>query len=110
MKSYALDLTAVRAMHVRSGMNDRNEHSGLNAITKTLIVVAIIGALNWGLVGFFNYNLVDAIFGGGAVEETSSASRIVYAIVGVAGLLAAMLLPKLHATDVRHHRPVRGAV
>ena len=73
-------------------------------ITKVLIVLAIIGAVNWGLIGFFNWNLVDAIFGGGSAEETSTASRVVYALVGIAGLVALVLLPKLHAVTVDRHR------
>jgi uncharacterized protein len=75
-------------------------------ITKVLMILAIIGAVNWGLIGFFNFNLVDAIFGGGAVEQTSAASRIVYALVGLAGLAALVLLPKLHATPVDRPRGV----
>lgn len=55
---------------------------------KLLLVIALIGALNWGLIGFFNFNLVAAIFG-----EGSTASRIVYALVGLAGLGAAFLTP-----------------
>lgn len=61
---------------------------------KVLATVAIIGAINWGLVGFFNFNLVDAIFGGGARETTSAASRVIYALVGLAGLAMIALLPK----------------
>ena len=56
------------------------------------------GSKSWGLVGFFNWNLVDAIFGGGANEDTSGLSRVIYAIVGLAGLAAIPLLktfPKL---------------
>jgi uncharacterized membrane protein YuzA (DUF378 family) len=62
---------------------------------KVLLAVAIIGALNWGLVGFFNFNVVDAIFGGGAREETSGVSRFIYALVGLCGLgcLALMIRP-----------------
>jgi uncharacterized membrane protein YuzA (DUF378 family) len=71
----------------------------MNALAKTLIVLAAIGALNWGLIGFFNYNLVDAIFGGGSEEVTSTGSRVVYALVGLAGLVALFLLPRLHATE-----------
>jgi len=71
-----------------------------SAITKLLMIVAIIGAVNWGLIGLFNFNLVDAIFGGGTAEETSSASRIVYAIVGLAGLAALLLLPRMRDRDV----------
>jgi len=48
---------------------------------KIVGLVAIIGALNWGLVGLFGYNLVDAIFGVGSV-----ASRAIYVLVGLSGL------------------------
>ncbi len=45
-------------------------------------ILVIIGGLNWGLVGVFDYNLVDALFGAGSVG-----SRVVYIVVGVAALL-----------------------
>lgn len=45
-------------------------------------ILVIIGGLNWGLVGTFDYNLVDALFGAGSVG-----SRVVYIVVGVAALL-----------------------
>ena len=67
----------------------------LDTFIKVLLAVAIIGAVNWGLVGVFNWNLVDAIFGGGAQEETSAASRVIYTLVGLCGLAAAFLLPRL---------------
>jgi Uncharacterized conserved protein len=76
----------------------------MNAVTKTLIIIAAIGAVNWGLIGFFNFNLVDAIFGGGTREETSALSRIIYAIVGLAGLAALLTLPKVHAEST--HRTI----
>lgn len=79
-------------------------------ISKILITLAIIGAVNWGLIGFFNFNLVDAIFGGGAAEETSGASRIVYSLVGLAGLASLLLLPKLHATTVDRPRVAHRSV
>jgi len=49
----------------------------------TLLLV-IIGAVNWGLIGFFKYDLVSSIFGG----TFATISRIVFAIVGIAGLYA----------------------
>lgn len=70
-------------------------------LLKAAMVVAIIGALNWGLIGFFNWNLVDAIFGGGSVEMTSAASRVVYALVGLAGLASLYLLSSI-GTTARH--------
>jgi uncharacterized protein len=81
----------------------------MNAFAKTLIVLAAIGAINWGLIGFFNYNLVDAIFGGGAKEITSAGSRVVYALVGLAGLAALFVLPRMHTTEQRAHRPRQTA-
>ena len=57
---------------------------------KTLNVIAltltIIGAINWGLIGLFNFNLVESIFG------TSMLSAIIYMIVGIAGIINIMLL------------------
>jgi uncharacterized protein len=41
----------------------------------------LIGALNWGLIGFFGFNLVAAIFG-----EAAAISRVIYAVVGLAAL------------------------
>lgn len=50
----------------------------LNCIALTL---TIIGAINWGLIGFFNFNLVAFIFG-----DMTLISRIIYALVGLCGL------------------------
>jgi uncharacterized membrane protein YuzA (DUF378 family) len=80
----------------------------MNALSKTLIIIAIIGALNWGLIGFFNFNLVDAIFGGGSAEETSAISRVIYAIVGLAGLAGLAMLPRLHEEGRTHERLAHG--
>jgi uncharacterized membrane protein YuzA (DUF378 family) len=44
-------------------------------------ILVIIGGLNWGLIGFSGYNLVSSIFG-----EGTSASRIVYSLVGLAAV------------------------
>lgn len=49
---------------------------------KLSFLLVVIGALNWGVVGFFSYNFIDAILGAGSV-----ASRVVYALVGLAGLM-----------------------
>lgn len=72
---------------------------GMSALVKAVITIASIGALNWGLIGFFNWNLVDAIFGGGSEEMTSAASRVVYAVVGLAGLMALYSLTRIAAAD-----------
>lgn len=49
----------------------------------TALVLAIIGALNWGLIGLFNFDLVAAIFGG----QGEPLSRIIYALIGLGGLV-----------------------
>ena len=53
----------------------------MNWMDKLSYLLVVIGGLNWGLVGFFKYNLVDKIFGAG-----STGSRVVYDIVGLAAL------------------------
>nr|WP_294679827.1 DUF378 domain-containing protein [uncultured Blautia sp.] len=45
------------------------------------LTIAVIGAVNWGLIGFFNLNLVSLLFG-----SMSWISRIIYALVGLSGL------------------------
>lgn len=47
------------------------------------LILIIIGAINWGLIGAFNFNLVDMLFGVNTVL-----SRIIYGLVGIAGLWA----------------------
>lgn len=59
----------------------------MKVIDKIALVLIIIGAINWGLLGFFKFDLVAAIFG-----EMSALSRIVYALVGVSGLWGIKLL------------------
>lgn len=54
------------------------------------LVLVIIGALNWGLIGLFQYDLVAAIFGG----QGAWLSRIVYSLVGLAGIWSITLLFK----------------
>ncbi|NLO08460.1 MAG: DUF378 domain-containing protein [Clostridiales bacterium] len=58
-----------------------------------LILVAI-GAINWGLIGFFDFDLVRAIFG-----EMTWVSRIIYALVGIAGLYSLSFFGRLGNED-----------
>ncbi|MDD4377805.1 MAG: DUF378 domain-containing protein [Eubacteriales bacterium] len=58
------------------------------ALKKLVLVLLIIGGLNWGLIGLFNYNLVDNIFG----TSLELISRIIYTLVGLAGLWAITFL------------------
>lgn len=61
----------------------------MSIIQRIALVLTIIGAINWGLIGFFQFDLVAAIFGDG-----SALSRIIYGIVGIAGLINLGLLFK----------------
>ena len=54
----------------------------MNLVQKIALTFTIIGAINWGLVGIFSFNLVDYIIGVGSVM-----SRIIYTVVAIAGLI-----------------------
>ena len=59
---------------------------------RLILLLLIIGAINWLLVGLFQWDLVSAIFGGDATRESSIVSRIIYALVGLAGIYAIKFL------------------
>lgn len=56
----------------------------MSILQKIALVFVIIGALNWGLIGLFNFNLVAFLFDNISVVI----SRIIYSIVGVAGIIS----------------------
>ena len=60
----------------------------MNIVQKIALTFTIVGALNWGLVGIFQFDLVAWLFGG----QGSLFSRIVYTIIGLAGLWCATFL------------------
>lgn len=62
------------------------EEDIMNILQKICLIFTLIGAVNWGLVGIFEFNLVAAIFGDGV------AARVVYAIVGICAVINIMLL------------------
>lgn len=66
----------------------------MTTLQRIALVFTIIGALNWGLIGLFQFDLVASLFGG----QSSGLSRIIYSIVGLAGLINLGLLFK---TDER---------
>ena len=59
----------------------------MKTVDTIALVLIIIGAINWGLIGIFNFNLVETIFGGFTVL-----SRIIYILVGLSGLWGFKLL------------------
>lgn len=76
----------------------------MKAIHCTALVLVIIGAINWGLIGFFQFDLVAALFGG----QSAALSRVVYSLVGLSGLVVAAtaltLYSNMRIPDYSHRR------
>lgn len=62
----------------------------LSLIDWIALILVVIGGLNWGLVGFFKFDLVDAIFG-----DMSALSRAVYSLVGLSAIYVLIILGSL---------------
>ena len=54
----------------------------MNILQKIALTLTIIGAINWGLIGLFNFNLVDTLFG-----VDSFLSMLIYILVGIAVII-----------------------
>jgi uncharacterized membrane protein YuzA (DUF378 family) len=63
------------------------------------LVLVIVGAVNWGLIGFFQFDLVAALFGG----QQAALARIVYVLVGLSGLY--QLVPLISALSSGAENP-----
>lgn len=61
----------------------------MNTLYKTALSIAIIGCINWGLVGIFNYNLVEFLFGDGTIL-----TRVVYVLVAISGIVSLGIFTK----------------
>lgn len=61
----------------------------MNTIYKVALAMVIIGAINWGMVGIFNVNLVSLLFG-----VDTFLTNFVYALVGICGLISTGVLLK----------------
>lgn len=61
----------------------------MKTLDSIMLALIIIGGINWGLIGFFQYNLVDSIFG-----ISSIISRIIYALVGLSAIYSISFLIK----------------
>ena len=62
----------------------------MTIINGIALLLVVIGAVNWGLVGAFEFNLVSFLFGAGTLF-----SRIIYCLVGISGLIALTFFGKL---------------
>lgn len=61
----------------------------MNTLYKVCLVLVIIGAINWGMIGLFNVNLVELLFG-----DNTFLSNFTYSIVGISGLISTGILIK----------------
>jgi uncharacterized protein len=82
-KGIAMPLTETRT----TPADYRANATGLNVVDWIALVLMIVGGINWGLVGLLNIDLVATLFG-----TMSTASRVVYALVGIAALYGIVLL------------------
>lgn len=73
----------------------------MSSIQRIALLLTIIGAINWGLIGFFNVDLVATIFGG----QRTALARIIYGIVGIAGLINLGLLFRTSEAKVKEPEP-----
>ena len=61
----------------------------LGVIDWIVLILVIVGGLNWGLVGVFDFNLVTTLFGDGTL------TKVVYDLVGISALYTLVILPSL---------------
>lgn len=79
----------------------------MSTIMRVALALVIIGALNWGLIGFFQFDLVASLFGG----QDAFLSRVIYGLVGLSGLASlGILFQPMIENDVevsrKRHRPL----
>lgn len=83
-------------MYKKISLKHNSEKGGqqmnTNWLDYTLLTLVIIGAVNWGLIGFFRFDLVAFLFG-----DMSWLSRIVYAVVGIGGLYLISLFGRIRS-------------
>ncbi len=61
----------------------------MKIIDTIVLILVIVGSINWGLLGFFQFDLVAAIFG-----DMSTFSRIIYSVIGISGLYSISFFTK----------------
>lgn len=95
-------LTACSLGHAESGVSQPTWNAFMKAINVITLVLLIVGGLNWGLVGLFQFDLVAALFGG----QDALLSRVVYTLVGLSALWQLVpLFRNNHGTAGHHTSP-----
>ena len=85
-----MEYTNIKKNNERSRVAKATSYIIMKALDIIALVLVIIGAVNWGLIGIFGFDLVAAIFG-----QMSMLSRIVYTLVGISGLWTIRLIAKV---------------
>lgn len=62
----------------------------MSLLQRITLIITIIGAINWGIIGLFQYDVIAAIFGG----QAGAIPRVIYTIVGISGLVCLSILFK----------------
>lgn len=88
-------LSERRANVSSSGVSGATGTSVMNAIDWLAMALLIIGGLNWGMVGLFDFDLVATLFG-----EGSAISRAIYALVGLSALYSIYTATKMSQTNL----------
>ncbi|GAE50338.1 hypothetical protein XPR_4116 [Xanthomonas arboricola pv. pruni MAFF 301420] len=95
-------LTACSLGHAESGASQPTWNAFMKTINVITLALLIVGGLNWGLVGLFQFDLVAALFGG----PDALLSRVVYALVGISALWQLVpLFRNDHGANVHHTSP-----
>jgi len=68
----------------------------MKRLPRIATVLLIIGGINWGLIGFFQYDLVAALFGG----QGAALSRLIYALVGISALYQLFDFPRRYKSEI----------
>lgn len=79
-----------------NNINGKERSYPMNILRYTAYVLTLIGALNWGLIGFFGFDLVAAIFG-----EMTVMSRILYSVIGVSAIITALTIHHCERVEER---------
>lgn len=75
----------------------------MGTLQRIALLLVIVGAVNWGLIGLFQFDLVAALFGGG--EQSGAFARVIYTLVGISGLINIGLLFKPSEEMADHPEP-----
>ncbi|MDB4977904.1 MAG: hypothetical protein JWM56_90 [Candidatus Peribacteria bacterium] len=95
-------------MYGPSGIDNSFSTHAMHALTtldRIALSLLIIGGVNWGLIGFFEFDLISALFG-----PVAALSKIIYGLVGLSALYVAAISPDLHRHETYEGRRHRGII